>query len=90
MCAPSHLPLERWNPGRRPYQESQAMLSKARFSAPLFALAGAIVVFTAAGIARADGPRDHALFGAIRSGDPALLESHLREGTPVNVHWVAR
>ena len=61
------------------------MLSKARFSAPLFALAGAIVVFTAAGIARADGPRDHALFGAIRSGDPALLESHLREGTPVNV-----
>ncbi|MGD9720082.1 MAG: ankyrin repeat domain-containing protein [Pirellulales bacterium] len=34
--------------------------------------------------ARADGPRDHAVFNAIRAGDAAVLESHLREGAPAN------
>ncbi len=42
--------------------------------------------FAGAGVAGADGPREHVLLGAIRRGDLALLESQLREGTPPNVH----
>ncbi len=45
-----------------------------------------LVGFASTGVAIADGPREHALLGAIRRGDLALFESQLREGTPPNVH----
>ncbi len=38
-----------------------------------------------AGTAKSGGPQDYSLFNAIRRGDLALLVSHLREGTPLNV-----
>jgi ankyrin repeat protein len=45
-----------------------------------------LVGFVGAGVANADGPREHALLGAIRRGEIALLESQLREGAPANAH----
>ncbi len=44
-----------------------------------------IFLFELHDIAVADDPREHALFSAIRRGDLALLESHLREGAPANM-----
>ncbi len=38
-----------------------------------------------AGTAKSGDPQDYSLFNAIRRGDLALLASHLREGTPLNV-----
>jgi ankyrin repeat protein/mono/diheme cytochrome c family protein len=61
------------------------MKSKTHPGALAACLVCAVSLLAAAGVARADGPRDHALFSAIRSGDLAVLESHLREGTPLNV-----
>ena len=49
-------------------------------------LAGMLCICALADSARADNPRDHVLWRAIRHGDLALLESQLREGAPVNVH----
>jgi ankyrin repeat protein len=61
------------------------MVSTARFRLAMVVLAGPLLVLAGLPAARADGPREHALFSAIRSGDLALLESHLREGMPVTV-----
>ena len=43
------------------------------------------LLLTTVGPANSAGPQDYSLFNAIRCGDLALLASHLREGTPVNV-----
>jgi ankyrin repeat protein len=48
-------------------------------------LAGAVGACVIPRVATADGPLEHVLFRAIRHGDVALLESHLREGAPANV-----
>ncbi|MEX0677784.1 MAG: ankyrin repeat domain-containing protein [Pirellulales bacterium] len=61
------------------------MRSKAHFRTKVAVLAGAVVMLIVPGVAKPDGPQDHVLLSAIRRGDQALLESHLREGAPVNV-----
>jgi ankyrin repeat protein len=60
------------------------MESAARFNAGVVALA-ATFILAFSSIATSAGPQDYVLFNAIRRGDLALLESHLRERAPVNV-----
>lgn len=52
----------------------------------LFLVVVTLIGFVGAVVVSADGPREHALLGAIRRGDLSLLESQLRQGTGPNVH----
>ena len=61
------------------------MVRKARIASGVTVFALAVLMLLLPRNAQSDGPRDHGLLSAIRRGDLALLESHLREGAPVNV-----
>ncbi len=61
------------------------MQSPAPFKASVVLVASAVLILAIPGTAKPDGTQDHVLLSAVRRGDLKVLESHLREGAPVNV-----
>lgn len=57
----------------------------ARWSSRLASLACVSLILLIPRIGQPDGPREHKILSAIRESDFGLLESHLREGAPVNI-----